>query len=71
MTAIPIADPKLKRKRLILKGDVPSPLRPPSGCRFHPRCPVAKQVCSEKEPEFRELKQGHFAACHFAEDFIQ
>jgi len=71
MTAIPIADPKLKRKRLILKGDVPSPLRPPSGCRFHPRCPVAQQICSEQVPEFRELKPGHFAACHFAETFIQ
>jgi oligopeptide/dipeptide ABC transporter ATP-binding protein len=71
MSAIPVADPKLKRKRLIVKGDVPSPLRPPSGCRFHPRCPAAQQICSEKEPEFRELKPGHFAACHFAETFIQ
>jgi len=71
MSAIPIADPKLKRKRTILKGDVPSPLRPPSGCRFHPRCPVAIPVCSEKIPEFRELKPGHWAACHLGETFIQ
>jgi peptide/nickel transport system ATP-binding protein/oligopeptide transport system ATP-binding protein len=70
MSAIPVADPKLKRKRLILKGDVPSPLNPPSGCRFHPRCPIAQQICSEEEPAFRELAPDHFAACHFAETFL-
>ena len=63
MSAIPIPDPKLKRERIILKGDVPSPLNPPSGCRFHPRCPIAKEICSQKEPEFREVLPDHFVSC--------
>ena len=63
MSAIPVPDPKMKRNRLILKGDVPSPLHPPSGCRFHPRCPIAEKICSEQEPEFREVKPNHWAAC--------
>jgi oligopeptide/dipeptide ABC transporter ATP-binding protein len=63
MSAIPIPDPRLKRQRTILKGDVPSPLNPPKGCRFHPRCPIAMQVCSEQEPEFREAAPGHWVAC--------
>ena len=63
MSAIPIPDPHLKRKRVILKGDVPSPLNPPSGCRFHPRCPIAEKICSQKEPEFREVSTDHWVAC--------
>lgn len=63
MSAIPIPDPKLRRERVILPGDVPSPLRPPSGCRFHPRCPVAMAQCSVEEPKFQEVKPGHWAAC--------
>jgi peptide/nickel transport system ATP-binding protein len=67
MSAIPIPNPKIKRTRIVLKGDVPSPLNPPSGCRFHPRCPAVQlDICSAKEPEFREVKPGHWAACHFA-----
>jgi peptide/nickel transport system ATP-binding protein/oligopeptide transport system ATP-binding protein len=70
MSAIPIPDPHLKRKRIILKGDVPSPLNPPPGCRFHPRCPIAEEICSLDEPEFRELRPNHWVACHFAERFL-
>jgi oligopeptide/dipeptide ABC transporter ATP-binding protein len=66
MSAIPIPDPTLKRERIILKGDVPSPLHPPTGCRFHPRCPVAIDRCSVDEPEFREIKPDHWVACWVA-----
>jgi peptide/nickel transport system ATP-binding protein/oligopeptide transport system ATP-binding protein len=71
MSAIPVADPTLKRQRTILKGDVPSPLHPPSGCRFHPRCPVAKENCSVDEPLMREIRPGHQVACHYAEDSLK
>ncbi|MEW6716818.1 MAG: oligopeptide/dipeptide ABC transporter ATP-binding protein [Chloroflexota bacterium] len=63
MSAIPIPDPGIKRERIILKGDVPSPLNPPTGCRFHPRCPVAMDHCSMEEPEFKEVSPGHWVAC--------
>ena len=63
MSAIPIPDPTLKRNRVVLKGDVPSPLNPPAGCRFHPRCPVALDVCSINEPTFREVNKDHLVAC--------
>jgi len=63
MSAIPIPDPLLKRTRIILQGDVPSPVNPPKGCRFHPRCPVAFDHCSIQEPEFKEVSPEHWVAC--------
>jgi len=64
--AAPIPDPYRGISHTILKGDVPSPINPPSGCRFHTRCPYAEQICTDHEPELRELAKGHTAACHFA-----
>jgi oligopeptide/dipeptide ABC transporter ATP-binding protein len=64
LSAIPEADPRKKKDRIILEGDVPSPVDPPSGCRFHPRCPEAFELCPKAEPEFKEYGAGHFAACH-------
>jgi len=65
LSAYPIPDPEIKRKRIILKGDVPSPINPPSGCRFHTRCLYAREICSQKEPELKEENTGHKAACFF------
>lgn len=66
LSAVPIPDPAIgrKRQRIILPGDVPSPVNPPSGCRFHPRCPIAKDYCAQATPEWREISPGHWTACH-------
>ncbi len=67
MSAIPVPNPCLRRQRTILKGDVPSPLNPPKGCRFHPRCPVAIDICAHQEPAFLEVSPDHWVACHLAQ----
>ena len=64
MAAVPIPDPGRKRRRMALKGDVPSPVRPPPGCRFHPRCPRRFAPCDAEVPEFKAVAEGHFVACH-------
>lgn len=71
ISAVPIPDPETKVKRIILPGEVPSPINPPLACRFHPRCPYAKDRCRSEKPELREVTKQHFVTCHYAEDFIR
>jgi oligopeptide transport system ATP-binding protein len=67
ISAVPEVDPETKRKRIVLPGDVPSPIHPPSGCPFHPRCPIAQlPKCKDEFPESREVQKSHWASCHFA-----
>lgn len=64
MSAVPVQDPTLKKNRIILKGDIPSPTNPPSGCRFHTRCPYCKKICKIEVPVLKEISRSHFVACH-------
>jgi len=70
LSAVPVPDPVRKISRIILPGDVPSPVNPPGGCRFHPRCPYATDICKSTKPALRELEPGHLVACHHAEKFL-
>ena len=64
LSAIPIPDPEIRRERILLKGEIPSPINPPTSCRFHTRCPVKNKICEIKEPKLKEVKNGHLVACH-------
>lgn len=66
MSAVPKPDPRNKMTRIILKGEVPNPANPPSGCHFHPRCRYAQEVCQNQPPSFEMIRPAHHAACHFA-----
>jgi oligopeptide/dipeptide ABC transporter ATP-binding protein len=66
ISAVPEVDPESKRQRIVLPGDVPSPIHPPPGCPFHPRCPVAEARCKTDVPQLREISSSHWAACHLA-----
>jgi peptide/nickel transport system ATP-binding protein len=71
LEAVPVPDPKYRRTTAMPKGEIPNPISPPSGCRFHPRCPIAQANCAVDEPELRELRPGHKVACHYAEQFLE
>lgn len=64
LSAVPVPDPTLKRERIVLQGDIPSPANPPKGCKFHTRCPIATSICSQEIPEYRNVGNDHFVACH-------
>ncbi|PON19571.1 peptide ABC transporter substrate-binding protein [Candidatus Entotheonella serta] len=64
LSAVPVPDPTVEKRRIILQGDVPSPINPPSGCHFHTRCPYKEKICEEEVPEFKDIGDGHWVACH-------
>jgi oligopeptide transport system ATP-binding protein len=64
LSAVPVPDPAIKRQKRVLQGDVPSPVNPPSGCHFHTRCPYQVELCRMQTPRLREVRPGHWAACH-------
>jgi oligopeptide/dipeptide ABC transporter ATP-binding protein len=72
LSAVPIPDPiqERKRQRIILEGSVPSPVNPPKGCRFNPRCQYAVDICRQEEPEWREIIPAHWVACHLVENWL-
>ncbi|MFO7888132.1 MAG: dipeptide ABC transporter ATP-binding protein [Eubacteriales bacterium] len=71
LSAIPIPDPEINKRQIDLEGEIPSPINPPEGCRFHTRCPYVEDICKKERPEFREVKKEHYVACHLAERFIE
>jgi peptide/nickel transport system ATP-binding protein len=71
LEAVPVPDPRHRRKEPMPAGEIPSAINPPSGCRFHPRCPIARPNCAVDEPPLRELRPGHSMACHYAEDLLK
>jgi peptide/nickel transport system ATP-binding protein len=68
LSAVPTTDPQHKSRRIVLEGDVPSPANPPSGCKFHPRCRFAREICSQQTPEWREISPDHWVACHLTDE---
>jgi len=68
LSAIPVPDPEIKKERILLQGDIPSPINPPSGCRFRTRCRYAKDVCAEKEPPLADVGSAHYVDCHFVKE---
>ena len=70
LSAIPSTDPTIHKERILLEGDVPSPINLPTGCRFHTRCHYCQEICRVEEPQFNEIAPGHFCACHLSGEFI-